>query len=196
MAGGYDSPTLGEQAIQYRCSERGAFGRISSGSKLIEQHQRLAVGSIENVYYLPHVCGKGAEALLNALLVADIGIHLPENRDLRILTRRDMNPALGHQHQQACGFEHDGFAARVRACHQEQVEIITQPYIYGHDVAHDVAHVAALLLACPTEQKRMAGLSQYEVFSVRQVRRRHAIGETKSCFGIGQIDKSERCKTA
>ena len=61
------------------------------------------------------MAGESGKRLLDGLLVADIGEDIVEHRQFRAALGRDVQPALGHHHQQADGFERDGLAAGVRA---------------------------------------------------------------------------------
>src|ERR1017187_10631345 len=56
------------------------FGPLMSGGapQLVQQHQRIGGGLGQDVPHAAHVRGKRAEALLNGLLIADVGQHAVE----------------------------------------------------------------------------------------------------------------------
>src|SRR5258708_17593433 len=61
------------------------------------------------------VPAKGAQGLLNGLLVTYIGKDLSKAGELGSALGRDVQAALGHQRQQADGLVRDRFAASIRA---------------------------------------------------------------------------------
>ena len=75
---------------------------------------------------LRHVRREGRQALLDALLVADVGEHLLEDRHPRAGVGGDMQAALRHQRQQAHGLERHRLAAGVRAGDQQDAEAAAQ----------------------------------------------------------------------
>ena len=64
------------------------------------------------------VGGKGGEILLDGLRVADVGENGVEDGQIGALGR-DGDSGLGHEDEQADGFEGDGFAAGVGAADDE-----------------------------------------------------------------------------
>ena len=64
------------QVIENGHGQSGTFHRIGTGAQLIEQHQRADIGFFQNGYDIGHMRGEGTEALLNTLLISDIGINL------------------------------------------------------------------------------------------------------------------------
>ena len=60
-----------------------------------------------------HVGAEGGERLLDALLVADVGVDGGEDGQAAALVGGDGQAGLGHQAEQADGLEGDGLAAGV-----------------------------------------------------------------------------------
>ena len=60
------------------------------------------------------MAGEGGKVLADTLAVADIAEHPVHHPDDGAFPAGDMEPALGHEGQQADGFEADGFSAGVR----------------------------------------------------------------------------------
>ena len=59
-----------------------AFRRIRPGSQLVKKTEGTAVRRGEDGNDIFHMTGKGTEALLDALLVSDIGKHVVEDGKL------------------------------------------------------------------------------------------------------------------
>ena len=68
---------------------------------------------------LPHVRRERRERLLEALLVADVGKHVVEDRELRAFARRHVQAALGHQGEQADRLQGHRLAAGVGPGHDQ-----------------------------------------------------------------------------
>ena len=66
------------------------------------------------------------QALLDALLVANIGEDLTEHWHARRLSGRDMQAGLSHQRQQAGGLQRNCLAAGVWAGDQQDAKIAAQ----------------------------------------------------------------------
>jgi len=77
---------------------------------------------------------EGAEALLNALLVADIRVDALKHRQCGAWGCRDMQARLGHEAEQAHRFQGDRLAPRIRPGDDQNMEILTQPNVNGHHV--------------------------------------------------------------
>src|SRR5215469_13737859 len=90
----------------------GAFFWIGGGTELIEQHERFGRRGARNEIDVGDVRGKGRKILLNRLIVADIGEHGIENRQLGF-KRWNRNARLRHQRQQANGFKGNGLSTGV-----------------------------------------------------------------------------------
>ncbi len=69
-----------------------------------------------------HVGGEGAEALLNALLVADVREHLGKDGQFGAVQGRDVKACLAHQGEKPHGFQGDRLSAGVGAGDDEQIK--------------------------------------------------------------------------
>ena len=76
---------------------------------------------------------EGRQALLNALLVADIHQHAAEHAQLAVVGAGYEQAAHRHQREKSQRFEGDGLAARVGSRDDEGVELAAQTDIDGHD---------------------------------------------------------------
>ena len=90
-----------------------AFHRISAAADFIEQHER---GQFERALHFHDVGDarrEGAEARADRLVVADVGEHRLERRELAAALDGNEQPGLRHHHEEAEGLQGDGFAAGV-----------------------------------------------------------------------------------
>jgi hypothetical protein len=133
-----------EQVCQDGARQRRAFDRVGSGPEFVQDDERPRVGLPQEADDVGHVRREGAERLLDALLVADVGVDAVEDAQHGFGGRRDVQPGLGHQRQQADRLERDGLAAGVRPGDDQRVGFLVQFDVYRHD-------------ACRIEQ-RMAGV--------------------------------------
>ena len=78
------------ELVEDRAAERGPFGGVGPGPQLVEQDERALGRLREDLGDAADVRGEGRERLLQALLVADVGEHGVEDRELRPLVRRDV----------------------------------------------------------------------------------------------------------
>ena len=76
---------------------------------------------------------KGAERLLDGLLVADVGVDVVEQRQLRAGLDRDVQPRLRHGRHQPDGLERDGLAAGVGAGDDQREGARREVDIQRHD---------------------------------------------------------------
>ncbi len=90
---------------------RALFG-IGRRTQLVEQHQRMRGRLVRDEIDVGDVRRKGREVLLDRLVVADVGEHRIEDRQLGALGR-DRNARLRHQRQQTNGLQRHGLAAGV-----------------------------------------------------------------------------------
>ena len=125
--------------------EGGAFGRIRSGTEFIEEHQTGIIRLIQNGNNVGHVGGKGTEALLNALLIADIGKYFFKNSQLRTVGGGNMKPALSHDGKQADGLQRYGFSAGIGAGDHQKVKIFSQLQGDGNDLFRIKKRVASMV---------------------------------------------------
>ena len=64
---------------------------------------------------------EGGQALLDALLIADVHKEFIKDADLAALIRRDEEAALRHCAKQTCRFQRDSLAAGVGAGDDERI---------------------------------------------------------------------------
>ena len=96
MGGRRDHGPAFSRVFDDRNRKRRAFCRIRARSQFVEQHQRAVLTGIQDLHNVLHMCRKGGEILLDALLVADIGENMGEDRQRAAVRSRDMQPALIH----------------------------------------------------------------------------------------------------
>ena len=103
-----------KQVIEDGARQCRAFLRIGARAKFIEDDQRTLIDLFENADDVRDVTAERAERLLDGLLIANIGIHIVEERQFRTAFSRDVQSALRHERQQTDGFQRNRFSARVR----------------------------------------------------------------------------------
>ena len=99
-------------------SQGRAFRRVGSGAEFVQQHQRLGRRRAGDEIDVGDVRGERREVLLDGLVIADVGEHGIEHRQLGALGR-DRDSGLRHQHQQADGLERHRLPAGVGAADDE-----------------------------------------------------------------------------
>ena len=95
-----------------RDGERGAFFGIGGRAQFIEQHERLRSCSARNEIDVGDVGGESRKILLDRLIVADIGEHGVEDRQLGAVGGH-WNSRLCHQRQETDRFQRYRFTAGV-----------------------------------------------------------------------------------
>ena len=78
------------QMIQDGSGEGGALSRVSSGSKLVKKDKGTLIYMFQEGNDVGHMGRKGAQALLDALLVTDICVYVMEYGELRAVQCRDV----------------------------------------------------------------------------------------------------------
>ena len=111
-----------QQPGQNALGQRGAFGGIRSGAQFIKQHQVTGCHLMHDLHNIRHMTGEGGEALLDALLIADIREYLLKHRQFRSRIRRHLQARLGHQGKQAYRLQGYGFTAGIRAGNDQGIE--------------------------------------------------------------------------
>ena len=97
-----------------RNRQRSAFFGIGSGTKFVEQHQRICSRSARNEIDVRNMRRKRREILLDRLIVPNVGENGVEDRHVGAIGGNG-DSRLRHQSEQTEGFQSDGFAAGVRA---------------------------------------------------------------------------------
>ena len=98
--------------------EGGALFGIGGRAEFVEQDERARGGGVGDEVDVGDVRGKGGEVLLDGLRVADVGQDGVADGKLGALGG-DGDSGLGHEDEQADGFEADGFASGVGAADDE-----------------------------------------------------------------------------
>ena len=78
--------------------------------------------------------GEGAQALLDALLIPDIREYIVKNCQLRALESRNVEAGLSHEGKKPHGFQGNRLASGIGSGHDQQIKILPQPYVDGHDL--------------------------------------------------------------
>lgn len=112
------------EVVQEAHAERAALGGVGARAELVEEHQGAFAGVREDAQDLGDVAREGGQVLRDALLVADVGPDLVQERDGRARRARDGHAAAGHQAQQAERLEADGLAAGVGAGDDQRPEAV------------------------------------------------------------------------
>ena len=108
---------------------------------------------IENAGDATDVAAEGGEALLQRLLIADVGQHLAAPGQSRRALAGQKQAGPGHQGRQAHTFQRHRFTAGVRASDRHHPQLRRHPHRHRH-------HLPALLVSLLPKQQRMAQLHQ------------------------------------
>ena len=114
MGGHHEETSAAQQLLQNRGSQAGTLSRIRAAAQFVQQDQAVPGTMTQDADDIGHMAGEGGQVLADALAVPDIaeyGIHHADDGTLRT---GNMQPALGHEGQQADGFQADCFSAGVR----------------------------------------------------------------------------------
>ena len=165
---------INSQPLQNGDSQCGTLYRVSTGAKLVQQNEAVAVRFLDDGNGVCHVCGEGGKALLNALLVTDVHQHFFEHVDGAVFVGRNHQAAHCHQGQQTDGFQSNGLTAGVRAGDHESIKFFAQSYVGGNDLFR--------------VDQRMAGFFQFKLTVVHQIRHGgfHLVSQCR--FGEVQVD--------
>ena len=112
--------------------QRSSFFRISSGTKLIEQDERIRGYRSRNGINPADVGGKCREILFDGLVIPDIRKHSVEYRKLGPVGG-NRNAGLRHQRQQSQSLERDSLASGVRSGDDELSLVLFQLDACRHD---------------------------------------------------------------
>ena len=153
LVGGADQEhTHALEVAQHGAGQGGSLLGVGAGAQLVHQHQRATRGPAHNVDKVGDVGTERREGLLDALLVADVGIDAVEPRKAGLI-RGYVQPGVGHHRQQAHGLEGHGLAAGVGTGDQQNAAPGVQRQADRHHVARQQrmpgaaeAHTARLVL--------------------------------------------------
>ena len=132
VGGGGDQRPLTAGAFDDGNGQGRALDGVRTGSQLVKQQQALVVHLPQDLHDVGHMGGEGGQALFDALLVAYVCQHPVEHPDGAAAVGGDVQAALGHQAQQADGFQGHGLAAGVGAGDHQGVELLAQLHGDGH----------------------------------------------------------------
>ena len=118
---GHQEHTAAAQLFDDGNSQCRTLRRVGTGAKLVQKHQRVGHGKLKDAGDLLHMTGKGGQALLDALLIADVHEEFVKDADLTALIRRDEEAALCHRAKQTGRFQSDGLTAGVGAGDDERI---------------------------------------------------------------------------
>ena len=157
--------------------ERRALLRVGARAELIEEHEVVLLDFLQDAHDVGHVRGEGREALLDALLVADVGVDVRIDGDDGVRRRRQVAARLREQDHRAERLHADRLAARVRAGNQQHAVVLADADVNRHDLVLRDEGMARLL------EVRAALAAQLGAI------RRHVLGEL--CLGKGEVDRAE-----
>ena len=103
-------------------AQRAALFGIGGRAQLVQQHQRIRRHIQRHLADVGDVRRKGAEVFLDGLVVADIGQHLLEERELGFGGGHRQR-RLRHQAEQPDGLQRHGLAAGVGAADQQRAAL-------------------------------------------------------------------------
>src|SRR5206468_1968664 len=92
-----------------------AFLWVGARAQFVQQDQAVVVGSLQDADDVAHVRGEGAEALLDALFVADVREYVLEDDGPGAVVYGKVEARLRHEGEQADGLEGNRLASGVRA---------------------------------------------------------------------------------
>lgn len=85
------------QIVQNGDGESCALGRVRSAAELVQEHQRIRLGILQDLDDICHMGRKCTQVHLDALLVSDIGEDIGKDRQPGAFKGRDMKPCLPHE---------------------------------------------------------------------------------------------------
>ena len=121
--------------------------------------------------------GEGRQALLNALLVANIRINCTEHRQLRTACRNEQ-ANLRHQRKHTHSLQRYRFTASIRAGNQKHRKFFAQLYIQRHN---------RILI-----EQRMTSLRNLYAAVHRQQRTHSMLLLRQQCLRADNIERRER----
>ena len=169
MGGDHGPRANRPQPIEQRHGQSAAFGRIGTGAQFVQQHQGIRPGLLQNLPQPGQMPRKGRQVLLDALLVADIGMHLGEQEHPAVGSAGNRQPGTHHEHQQTEGFEGHALAAGVGTADDQQLVCRLQAQIDRLGILRMQTAVGA------AHEQRMAGPEQGDFRRGGQLRR-HGTG--------------------
>ena len=183
MGGHGGADPAGVEVVQDGARQGGALGRVRATTQLVEQNQAVLTCLREHCGDIAQMAGKGAEALLNALLVADISRYVLEHGHSGVVASGDVQAGLGHEAEETDGLESDGLAPGIGAGDDEGVEVVAEAHVDGHDGRGRLARPLVQV-----EEQRVTGLVQADGPPVVEAWRLHVEVATEAHLGKGQVN--------
>ena len=122
-----------------------SFCGIRAAPELVEQTQTVLVCTLQDIHNRGHMRGERGQALLDALLVTDVRIHLAEQGQFTVLSGRNVESCHSHQLKETDCFQCDRFAAGVRAGDNDHVVILSDGQIDGNNLLRINEGMASLV---------------------------------------------------
>ena len=132
MCGGGDERSLAAAALDDGNGQSRPLHRVSARSQLVKKQETVLIRLTQNFHGVGHMGGKGGQALLDALLVPHICQHPVKHPEMAAVFGGNLKATLGHEGQQADGFQCHGLAAGVGAGDDQRVILIPQLQRNGH----------------------------------------------------------------
>ncbi|OPZ77330.1 MAG: hypothetical protein BWY77_01722 [bacterium ADurb.Bin431] len=101
--------------IEQGQAQGGTLRRVGSRAQLVNQDERALIGLADDLVETADVGGKGAQAFLDVLFIADVGKNRGKDRQAAAFPCRYVHARLRHERKDAQGFQGDRFAAGVGA---------------------------------------------------------------------------------
>ena len=132
MGCGHGKTSLSLQRSQESHGQGGALRGICTRTQFIEKSQRCRALPLQDGDDIPEVARKGAQRLLDALLVADVGADGLQNGKYAFSPGRDVQPALRHRRKQPYCLQGDRFPARVGTGNDKDAALLVHGYRQRH----------------------------------------------------------------
>ena len=123
-----------EELLKDSHGESRPFLGVGSRTDLIEQQKIRTLDAFQEFDQMRHVRGKCAEALLDALFVADDRIDVRIYGNLRSCGGGDVAARLRHEHKESDRLQTDRLAARIRSCDEQHAVRFSKRDVNGHDL--------------------------------------------------------------
>ena len=126
VGGGHGPDPPPVEAVQDCDGQSRPFRGISPGAQLVKEHQGMFIHVPEEGDDVGHMRRKSTQALLNALLVPDVGEHIVEHRQLAAVQGGDMKPGLSHQGEKAHRLKGHRLPAGIGTGDDQKIEGVSQ----------------------------------------------------------------------
>ena len=121
------------QLFDYRHRESRALHRVGSRAQLVKKHKASVVCLFKDPNGVVDMGREGGKALLNALLVADIGKDVFKDGDGACLPGGNHQTAHCHKGKKSDCFKGYGFTAGIGSGYYEHVEIAAEGNVHRND---------------------------------------------------------------